>query len=626
MSEELADELEAINSIYGDGSLVQAGEDSDIYILTLPDETVSLRLQFPADYPDAPPSVIRTNSSGGKRGVGARDLELFRNALGNVYQPGQVCLFDAVEELKRLQEEAGLDRASSPDAKEAQDETQATTGSNEDQHILGREPPWVLSDPVIELKSVFIARCAAVTSPEEAAAYVEHLLASDKKVRTATHNITAWRIRGPNGTSFQDCDDDGETAAGSRLLHLMQLMDLWDTMVVVTRWYGGHHLGPRRFALINIVARDAFVKAGLVHEPTGQVDEVEKDGHQLGLHRPQQRIAKGVHQAFVEQKRRLIVLCQSDREESGSADQGCDQTGIEFRVDLVHPGFPVVAVPIPVVGPGRPGVAFVMRHVLPRALDEAQIGLDTRDNIVLLQQLEGPDAQLGDVDRGRAGRRPVGLLAEADGVGQCAERDEGGAAALRALEPPVEQHLHHLLAVPARDYDEVRVIGGYEEDGDAGEPQGRRQVDDATARVHAGRRHPEDEVGLLGHGDGPGGLLGQLVDDGLEELLGPGLVAGYRALDGRHADVEEAVLLVDGEALEPALERGAAIVQARGQEDADDGLDELRVEVQRDVYQAEGFALSPPLSLFGQSGHGSLGFYTAEASCGREARDWQSFA
>lgn len=274
MSEELADEVEAINSIYGEGSLVRAGEDSDIYILTLPDEAVSLRLQFPAAYPDAPPSVLRTNSSGGRRGVGARDLELFRRALGDVYQPGQVCLFDAVEELRRLQEEAGLDRALSPDAKEARDdETQAATGPDGGP-ALGEEPPWVLSDPVVELRSTFVARCAAVTSPEEAAAHVEHLLASDKRVRTATHNITAWRIRGPNGTSFQDCDDDGETAAGSRLLHLMQLMDLWDAMVVVTRWYGGHHLGPRRFALINTVARDAFVKAGLVNEPTGK-----KKGH-----------------------------------------------------------------------------------------------------------------------------------------------------------------------------------------------------------------------------------------------------------------------------------------------------------------------------------------------------------
>ncbi|KUI64456.1 hypothetical protein VM1G_07262 [Cytospora mali] len=277
MSEELADEVEAINSIYGDGSLVPAGEDTDdIYILALPDETVSLRLQFPPDYPDAPPSVISTNSSGGRRGIASRDLELFRAALGNIYQPGQVCLFDAVEELKRLQEEAGLDREPSPAAggPRAQDEAQ-TAMEPIAADDLGPEPPWVLSDPAIELRSTFIARCAAVTSPDEAAGYVQHLLATDKRVRTATHNITAWRIRGPNGASFQDCDDDGETAAGGRLLHLMQLMDLWDTMVVVTRWYGGQKLGPRRFALINTVARDAFVKAGLVNEaPAGR-----KKGH-----------------------------------------------------------------------------------------------------------------------------------------------------------------------------------------------------------------------------------------------------------------------------------------------------------------------------------------------------------
>lgn len=281
MSEELVDEIEAINSIYGDGSLVQAGENSDIYILTLPEETVSLRLQFPPDYPAVPPSVISTNSSGGRRGEAARDLEIFRNALGNVYQPGQVCLFDAVEELKRLQEEAGLNREPTPDEDEAEDGKEDGTSrfrgaADPAGDDLGPEPPWVLSDPAIELKSVFVARCAAaVASPDQAARYVEHLLASDKRVRGATHNITAWRIRGPNGTSFQDCDDDGETAAGGRLLHLMQLMDLWDCMVVVTRWYGGQKLGPRRFALINTVARDAFIKAGLVDDaPAGK-----KKGH-----------------------------------------------------------------------------------------------------------------------------------------------------------------------------------------------------------------------------------------------------------------------------------------------------------------------------------------------------------
>lgn len=290
MSEELADEVEAINSIYGEGSLVPAGgQDAETYILSLPDETVSLRLQFPADYPNVPPSVVSTNSSGGRRGDAARDLEIFRDALGTVFQPGQVCLFDAVEELKRLQEEAGLagggDSSSPPPEDAAEEEEEAAVAvmmmeklghpSSTAATDFGPEPPWVLSDPVVEMRSTFLARCAAVTSPDQAAQYVQHLLATDKRARSATHNITAWRIRGPNGTSFQDCDDDGETAAGGRLLHLMQLMDLWDAMVVVTRWYGGQKLGPRRFALINAAARDAFVKAGLVEEaPT-----TKKKGH-----------------------------------------------------------------------------------------------------------------------------------------------------------------------------------------------------------------------------------------------------------------------------------------------------------------------------------------------------------
>lgn len=32
--------------------------------------------------------------------------------------------------------------------------------------------------------------------------------------------------------------------------------------MVVTRWYGGIHLGPDRFRIINQTARDAVVKAG----------------------------------------------------------------------------------------------------------------------------------------------------------------------------------------------------------------------------------------------------------------------------------------------------------------------------------------------------------------------------
>ena len=71
---------------------------------------------------------------------------------------------------------------------------------------------------------------------------------------------------GEGETVVQDYDDDGETAAGGRLLHVMQLMDVWNVVVVVTRWYGGIQLGPARFRLINDVGRDALVKGGFTKE------------------------------------------------------------------------------------------------------------------------------------------------------------------------------------------------------------------------------------------------------------------------------------------------------------------------------------------------------------------------
>jgi hypothetical protein len=280
MSDELHDEVEAINSIYGDNTLTPSDNSSpsstSTYILNLPGDASSLRLQFPDPYPQQPPVVLGTHhSSGGRKGAGARDLGLFRDALGAVFQEGVVCVFDAVEEFVRLREElqeqdeetepaSEQDVGGGPDGHQAEDEVDKV-----DLESLP-VPPWTVSAPIVDNKSTFVAHVARVTSPAQARLYVAQLLASDRRIRDATHNMTAWRIRGGSGggaaVSYQDCDDDGETAAGGRLLHLMQLMDIWDAMVVVTRWYGGVKLGPRRFAVINAAARDGFVRAGLVVE------------------------------------------------------------------------------------------------------------------------------------------------------------------------------------------------------------------------------------------------------------------------------------------------------------------------------------------------------------------------
>ncbi|KAL7795357.1 ribosomal protein S5 domain 2-type protein [Trichoderma ceciliae] len=288
MSEDLRDEVEVLNSIYGEGCLSPSEDQEEtsasssaMYILQLPgDESSSLRLQFPASYPAEPPTVLGTqHSSGGKRGAGARDLGLFREALGTVFQQGSVCLFDAVEEFVRRieEEEGGRENLLQQNQHQHQHEEDGDDDQGEDHDANRPErtvdgghvdfstmnpPPWMLSEVVVESKSTFVAHVARVTSPAEAKLSLQHLLWSDKRIRSATHNITAWRIRGQGASSYQDCDDDGETNGGTRLLHLMRLMDVWDVMVIVTRWYGGVKLGPRRFALINSVARDGLVRAG----------------------------------------------------------------------------------------------------------------------------------------------------------------------------------------------------------------------------------------------------------------------------------------------------------------------------------------------------------------------------
>ena len=49
-----------------------------------------------------------------------------------------------------------------------------------------------------------------------------------------------------------------------RLSHLMQILEVENVVVVVTRWFGGIHLGPDRFKDINNVARNALEECGFI--------------------------------------------------------------------------------------------------------------------------------------------------------------------------------------------------------------------------------------------------------------------------------------------------------------------------------------------------------------------------
>ena len=306
-SDALDDELTSINSIFDPDTLARI--DASTYALRLPSlPSVVLRLAFPSDYPDAPPSILGTQSvgDGAPRGAGTQAAAILRNVLEQTYRPGEACVFDMLEEARdeleqlRSHDAAGVegDRSSTIN----QDAPAARIVHSEDHRVaLPSDPPglepmtiaapqWTVAPAVTEKKSVFVARCAHATSPTLAAAYIAHLLQTDRRCVRATHNIRAWRIRGPSvaststggsghgataaaaatapTTAFQDCDDDGEAAAGGRVLHLMQVMDVWDVVVVVTRWYGGVQLGPDRFRIINNCARDALVLGGFAKAKT----------------------------------------------------------------------------------------------------------------------------------------------------------------------------------------------------------------------------------------------------------------------------------------------------------------------------------------------------------------------
>ncbi len=89
-------------------------------------------------------------------------------------------------------------------------------------------------------KSRFICSIARVESDDDARAFVESIR---KEFWNASHNCVAWSI-GENGR-LQRSNDDGEPAgtAGVPMLEVLRKRQLTDTVVVVTRYFGGVMLG-----------------------------------------------------------------------------------------------------------------------------------------------------------------------------------------------------------------------------------------------------------------------------------------------------------------------------------------------------------------------------------------------
>lgn len=95
------------------------------------------------------------------------------------------------------------------------------------------------SEIVIQ-KSRFIAQVDRAANEEEAKAFVQRI---KKRHWNATHNCSAYVIGEGNGV--QKANDDGEPGgtAGVPILEVLLKKGLRDTVVVVTRYFGGIKLG-----------------------------------------------------------------------------------------------------------------------------------------------------------------------------------------------------------------------------------------------------------------------------------------------------------------------------------------------------------------------------------------------
>lgn len=95
----------------------------------------------------------------------------------------------------------------------------------------------------------------AVTGRAGVDAFLKRLK-SAKKFAKATHNTWAVVLSDEGPVK----NDDGETGAGAVILRMLEREGLTDTLVVVTRWYGGVHLGGDRFAHV-VTSTRAFLDA-----------------------------------------------------------------------------------------------------------------------------------------------------------------------------------------------------------------------------------------------------------------------------------------------------------------------------------------------------------------------------
>ncbi|RDB19981.1 Protein IMPACT-B [Hypsizygus marmoreus] len=312
--EAVASELEVLQSIYGDsairlwhppesqpretrhhGNNIEDAEniryEAELSLLS-PHEDISVRIliSLPPTYPASSPPQLQLLSRyigafGADSGLFGSVLRTFISVNGVEWIPDSVCVFDGLQSVVErcttwYENRLSMEKAGEllrEDAKEHLNAQSITSPSEaEERRVLPEDTVSIgpltslpdglqlfTAEPITDRKSAFVGRACRISHPSEVPLVLNHLM-TDRRISRAAHPIiNAWRCQ--VGTVLhQDNDDDGETAAGGRLAHLLQILEVNNVLVIVTRYFGGIHLGPDRFKHINQAARNALELGGFL--------------------------------------------------------------------------------------------------------------------------------------------------------------------------------------------------------------------------------------------------------------------------------------------------------------------------------------------------------------------------
>ena len=112
----------------------------------------------------------------------------------------------------------------------------------------------VLENIITDRGSKYAVSGGPCTSETEARAFIT-ALRRRKKFAKATHNIWGVLLADHAGAPTPVKNDDGEAGAGMVILRMLERAEVTNQIVVVTRWYGGKHLGGDRFRHVQDAVR-----------------------------------------------------------------------------------------------------------------------------------------------------------------------------------------------------------------------------------------------------------------------------------------------------------------------------------------------------------------------------------